>query len=202
MVLPSAPIPACPACGRPPGSTLACLHCGRLIEEAPGATHFQRLGLPAGERIDRAALEAAYLKLSRRLHPDFHGGADEDARALALRNSALLNEAYAVLSDDEQRAEYLLGLHDPQALERWKNLPPDFLMQAMETSEAVEGAARNGDRPALARLAAGVRRDIDERMQRLADARSWQRPDARALATLLHELRVFRRILRDAEKAA
>jgi molecular chaperone HscB len=202
MQLASAPIPACPACGRPPGSTLACLHCGRLLDEPQGATHFQRLGLPAGQHVDRATLESAYLKLSRRLHPDFHGSADDDARALALRNSALLNEAYAVLSDDEQRAEYLLGLHDPQALERWKNLPPAFLMQAMETSEAVEGAAHSGDRPALARLVAGVRRDIDERLRRLADAESWRQPDARELATLLHELRVFRRILRDAEKAA
>ncbi len=200
--MPSAPLPACPACGRPTVSSLACLACGRLLEEPAGATHFQRLGLAPPGPCDRSALEAAYLKLSRLLHPDFHGGADKASRALALRNSALLNEAHATLADAEARAEYRLGLHDAGALQRWKDLPPAFLVAAMETSEEVEAAARAGDRPALARIVDDVRRRIDERLARLADERSWTTPDARALATLLHELRVFRRILRDAEKAA
>ncbi|HZM01301.1 MAG TPA: hypothetical protein VFD43_13725 [Planctomycetota bacterium] len=54
----------CPACGQPLRSTLACLGCGRVLEEGPGADHFARLGAPRSPRVDRQALEAAYLRLS------------------------------------------------------------------------------------------------------------------------------------------
>ncbi|HTE06467.1 MAG TPA: Fe-S protein assembly co-chaperone HscB [Planctomycetota bacterium] len=196
-----APVP-CPQCGLDPQSSLACLHCSRLLEEAPGATHFQRLGLPVGVVPDAAALERSYLRLSRLLHPDFHGASDESLRDLALRHSALLNEAYVTLGDPESRAEYLLGLHDPQALDRWKQLASEFLMTAMETSEAVEQAGLSHDGDALARLRREARAEIDARLASLADPAAWTAPDTRRLATLLHELRVFRRILRDAERAA
>jgi molecular chaperone HscB len=198
----SAPPALCPGCGQPPGSTLACLQCGRVLEEPAGATHFQRLGAPAAAGVDRAALERTYLRLSRLLHPDFHGGADARLLDLAVANSALLNEAYALLGDDEARAEYLLSLHDAGALERWKALPPAFLAEAMERSEAVEEAAASGDRAVLARLAADARDEIAARRAQLGDPQAWAPPDTRRLATLLHELRVFRRILRDAEAAA
>jgi len=189
----------CPGCGGPPGSTLACLRCGRLLEELPGSTHFQRLGLAPGPGAgaDAASLERAYLQLSRLLHPDFHGGADADLRDLALRNSALLNEAYVTLGDDESRAEYLLGLHDPQALERWKLLSPEFLMAAMETSEATEQAVAERDGTTLARLGSEVGAEIARRLATLNEPGAWTSPDARLLATLLHELRVLRRMLHD-----
>jgi molecular chaperone HscB len=192
----------CPGCGQAPQSALACLHCGRLLEEAPGTTHFQRLGLAPGARPDAAALERAYLRLSRLLHPDFHGAGDERQRELALRNSALLNEAYGTLGDAEARAEYQLGLLDAGALDRWKQLAPDFLVTAMETSEAVEQAAEARDGAALARLREEARGEIARRLDALSDPAAWAAPDTRRLATLLHQLRVFRRILRDAERAS
>jgi molecular chaperone HscB len=199
---PDAALAPCPHCGHDPQSSLACLQCGKLLQEAPGATHFQRLGLPAGVVADAVALEKNYLRLSRLLHPDFHGASDEALRDLALRNSALLNEAYVTLGDPESRAEYLLSLHDPQALDRWKALAPEFLMTAMETSEAVEQAGLSHDGDALARLRRDARAEIETRLVSLADPAAWSSPDTRRLATLLHELRVFRRILRDAERAA
>ncbi len=197
-------LPACPGCGAEPGSSLACLHCGRLLEETADSTHFQRLGLPgdAGSRTDAGSLERAYLRLSRLLHPDFHGGADAALRDLALRNSALLNEAYVTLGDEESRAEYLLALHDPQALERWKQLSPEFLMTAMETSEAAEEAVAGHDIARLARLGDELRDEITRRLSVLNEPAAWTSPDTRRLATLLHELRVLRRMLRDAERAA
>jgi DnaJ-domain-containing protein 1 len=151
--------------------------------------------------VDADQLETHYLRLSRALHPDFHGDAGDAAREAANSNSSLLNEAHRVLSDEQARAEYLLGRLDPDALERWKTLAPDFLMEAMELSEAVE-EARGTDMDRLAELVARVRAEMADRRAVLNDAGSWTAPDTQRLATLLHEQRVMRRILRDAETDA
>jgi molecular chaperone HscB len=189
---------ACPGCGAPAKSTLACLACGCVLAEPADSDHFARLGVPAAIDVDPDLLETQYLRLSRALHPDFHGAADEPAREHANRNSALLNEAYRVLTDAHERAEYLLERIEPGALERWKTLPPNFLMQAMELSEAVEDA-RAADAGGLSALADRLRDDVAARARELADPASWAAPDTRRLATLLHEQRTLRRILRDAE---
>jgi Fe-S protein assembly co-chaperone HscB len=192
---------ACPACGQALRSTLACLACGRLLEEGADADHFARLGAPRSPVIDRAALEQAYIRLSRLLHPDFHGGSSELLRERANRSSALLNEAWSVLTDDQERAEYLLERLDPGVLERNKTLPPALLMQAMELSEEVEAALAARDAAGRQALAARVRDEMATRAATLGDPARWQQPDTATLARLLHEQRVFRRILRDAGEA-
>ncbi len=182
---------ACSSCGEPALSTLACLACGAVEDERGEADHFARLGLPRSPSLDAALLERRYLQLARRLHPDFHGGGAPDLVARVNRHAALLNEARETLGDDDARREYLLELLRPGALERHKQLAPAFLMEALELSEQAEGAA---DAALRARLDA----EIDARRATLADAALWTDPDAARLATLLHELRVFRRIRRDA----
>lgn len=195
---PIARTPTCPACGAALESTLACLACGRVLIESEQADHYSRLGLPASVDVDADRMETQYLRLSRALHPDFHGASDDATRALANHNSALLNEARRVLADEQERGEYLLGRIDAGALERAKTLAPAFLMQAMDLSEAVEGAS-GSDADALARLAEGIRQEIAARAAVLSDTAAWSTLDTQRLATLLHEQRVLRRILRDAE---
>jgi Fe-S protein assembly co-chaperone HscB len=195
------PAALCPICRQPTRSTLACLACGRLLDEVPDADHFARLGAPRSPRLDRAALESAYIRLSRLLHPDFHGGDSEQQRGLANRNSALLNEAWSVLTDDQERGEYLLELLDPGVLERNKTLPPAFLAQAMELSEEIEDAQAGDDQRAAAAIIARVRAAMAEHAATLDDPAGWQAPDTARLARLLHEQRVYRRILRDAGAA-
>jgi molecular chaperone HscB len=188
----------CPDCGQALTSTLACLACGHVLaEQAPG-NHFARLGLPQGPSVDRDDLETRYLLLSRVLHPDYHGAASEEQRQLVNHNSALLNEAWRVLGDDVLRAEYLLDLVDPGALERGKALPPEFLMEAMELSEAVEAARASGGE-AVRTLEQRVTGEIADRRRALLDPAAWDRGESGRLATLVHELRVFQRILRDLE---
>jgi len=191
----------CPACGSALRSTLACPACGRLLEEPAAGDHFARLGAPRSPRVDRQALEDTYIRLSRLLHPDFHGGAGEAQRELANRNSALLNEAWRVLTDDQERLEYLLEQIDPGALERSKRLSPEFLAEAMELSEELEQAAAGGDARAMATLVARVRAAMAERATELDDPARWQPADGARLGRLLHEQRVYRRILRDAGAA-
>jgi molecular chaperone HscB len=75
-----------------------------------GLDHFARLGLDRAWRLDRNALEDAYLARSRRYHPDRHAGGDSATRRSALEHSSAINEAYQVLRDRVRRAEYLVKL--------------------------------------------------------------------------------------------
>lgn len=62
-------------------------------------THYRNLKVP--EDADDAAIRAAYRRLSRRYHPDRNPDNPE-----ALRIMQLVNEAYRVLSDPEQRRQH------------------------------------------------------------------------------------------------
>lgn len=194
--MPAAPAAAaCPHCGAEPGSTLACLACGALLEEPAGATPFARLGQPEVPDPDLAAAERSYLRLSRLLHPDFHGGAGAAALERANRATAALNEAWGLLCDEQARLEFLLERRAPGALESAKRLSPAFLGLAMELSEEAEAAAGRPD--AARELADRVRREVDTRLAAVLRPEAWQAPDAARLAATLHELRTLRRVLRD-----
>lgn len=221
-------LPSCPHCGAQPGSSLACLACGQLLEEQ-GDDHFARLGQHSTEPFDKDAAEATYLRLSRLLHPDFHGRSSADVQARAVRYSALLNEAWTTLTDELARAEYVLELHHPGTLEKHKTLSPAFLMEAMELSEELESAQGSGCRQTIQRIRQDARRAVEERMEGVAEAcghtidriaRDAHHPggqqqgqdvpaalisqhqwNTEQIATLLHQARVYRRILRDSEKS-
>jgi hypothetical protein len=72
-----------------------------------GATLYERLGVGPG--ADLAALRAAYHRRARELHPDVVGAAGPDAQL----RMALVNEAWAVLSDPGSRASYDQSLRPP-----------------------------------------------------------------------------------------
>ena len=171
------------------------------IAEPPGkqSDAYRRLGLPPTLDVDADALEARYLALSRLLHPDHQSARDDAQRARALTNSARLNEAYRLLSDAGRRAEHLVNRLDPDALERNKALDPAFLMESMELSEEAEAARDGGDAATLQRLVADVTAAMDARREELAAGLRHDTPDPDRLAVLLHELKVFARILRDTD---
>ncbi|MEZ5262250.1 MAG: J domain-containing protein [Acidimicrobiales bacterium] len=61
---------------------------------------YERLGVDPD--ADLAALRAAYRRLARELHPDLHHGGGIETQL----RMAMVNEAWAVLSDPERRAAY------------------------------------------------------------------------------------------------
>ncbi len=63
------------------------------------ATYYDLLGV--NRRAQPASVRSAYRRLAQRYHPDKMPG-----NAQAEQVMAALNQAYAVLSDPEQRAEY------------------------------------------------------------------------------------------------
>jgi molecular chaperone HscB len=166
-----------------------------VLDEPIGATHFQRLAVPASEDVDQDVVETQYLRLSRLLHPDFRARESESIQQQVLQNSARLNEALSTLTDDQRRAEYVLGLLDPDALEQHKQLDPAFLMETMDISEGLEDCGAE----TTARIAGDVANQITERMNEVTAQAARPEPDTARLAVLLHEVRVLRRILRDTE---
>ncbi len=138
-----------------PGVSAFCETCG--VVQPPGqADHFVRLGLARGFDVDRDDLERRYFARQRRLHPDRFAGRRETERALSMRQSAALNEAYGILGDPLRRAEYLLSLLGVTVNAETGNLPTDsaILAEAMEDREA---AAEADDPETVDRLAEGAR---------------------------------------------
>ena len=71
--------------------------------------YFAFFGLPEKLTLSTADLQTRFYSLSRQFHPDRfarRGVAEQD---FALNATALLNDAYRVLRDPIQRAEYLLS---------------------------------------------------------------------------------------------
>lgn len=101
---------------------------------------FDILGLPAVFDLDPGQIGRAYLERSAALHPDLARGDEE-----APRRMAALNQAKRVLDDPERRANALLARLGGPGREQDRSLPPDFLMEIMETREQIETAVAGGD---------------------------------------------------------
>ena len=102
---------------------------------------FSLLGLPRTFDLDAEALQRAYLTQAARLHPDLSGLPQDESEA----KSAQLNEARTELLNPERRADRLLTLLGGPCKEADKALPTGFLMEIMETREAVEEALASKD---------------------------------------------------------
>ncbi len=129
----------CPQCGAAPTSPLACSACGALLDPPADTDPWALFGLEPGPSVDGERLRKELRRVSRLVHPDFHGS-DAANRDLAERNSARLNEAYEVLRDDYARADRLVRLLGGPDEQAERQMPQAFLMEVLEWNEAVEEA--------------------------------------------------------------
>ena len=82
--------------------------------------HFALFGFAPAFALDEKALQQKYLALQREFHPD---RAVPENKLAMLQKSADINEAYRVLKNPVERAEYLLGdTKDVQTVLRFKYL--------------------------------------------------------------------------------
>ena len=144
---------ACPHCGASPESLLFCGACGNLLRADGTPDPFGVFGLEPSAEVDPGALKKSLLSLQRAMHPDFFAGADEAIRELADHNTAELNAAFDILSDDFRRADHLIrSLGGPDENEE-RQMPQAFLMEVMEWNETLE-EARESDPGSAERAAA------------------------------------------------
>jgi molecular chaperone HscB len=123
-----------------------CEVCGKV--QAPGScvTYFDVFGLPCKLVLDVSALERAFYKLSRKLHPDLYAQATMQEQQWSLEQTSLLNDAYRTLKDPVRRTEYLLRLEGVE-IERDKSsgdekkdsrVPADLLEEVFELNMQLE----------------------------------------------------------------
>jgi molecular chaperone HscB len=128
--------------------------------------HFTLLGVPRRYALDLQALEQAYLRCSRAVHPDYHTTTTPAEQAASLELSAALNTAYATLRDPFRRADYLLTLYGGPSAEEHKQMPPEFLAEMLEYREQLEQVRHHPQ--ALAEWEADFRRRQDQLREQLA----------------------------------
>ena len=111
---------------------------------------FQMLGLPPRFDLNQADLHAKFIQASSATHPDRY--TDPVQQAQAAERAAEVNQAYAVLSDPERRADALLTLLGGPAKDQDKSLPPALLMDMMEVREQLEQAVADNNQAELDKL--------------------------------------------------
>lgn len=95
---------------------------------------FSVLGLPPKLLIDLPTLNEQFRKLSLESHPDRDTSGSPEARAMAIKKSSRLNEAYRVLKDPWTRATYAVDLHSQSTT--LDSPPESMLAELMEIQEA------------------------------------------------------------------
>ena len=152
---------------------------------------FEILGLDPNAELDADELETAYLRLSRECHPDFNPGLEGDAQIQLLTRSAEVNDSYRILCDPWRRAEAMITLRDPEAMVQTKTLCPMFLMEAMETREAVSDSTPE--------VWEQLQQDIYGKVQEYFTdvAEKIHGGKIREAATLLHQSNYYRKALAD-----
>ncbi len=140
----------CWQCGTPSEHSLFCEYCNSL--QKPRMDYYRFLGLDRKLTIDKELLRKRFYDLSRLLHPDRYTLKSSTEQQYSLEATAILNDAYRVLSDPVSRAEYVLKKSGFEAAEpRSRSADPDLLEEVFELNMALEELRRGDDsaRPQL-----------------------------------------------------
>src|ERR1700676_3695393 len=129
----------CTNCHERATGTHICSSCGKLLQLPQGTDYFALFEMPRKLWIEMNVLEQRFLQLSWKLHPDNFVNASEEDRALSLKRSAELNDAYRTLRDPIGRVEYLLAIEgERQEGEKKQQAPPELLEEVFELNESLD----------------------------------------------------------------
>src|SRR6266404_3468372 len=137
------------------------------------ADYFAVFGLPRKLCVEMSPLEQKFLQLSWKLHPDNFVNASDEERALSLKRSSELNDAYRVLRDPLARVEYLLEIEGQRKEgEKKQQAPPELLE---EVDAQLQSVAKEWDTAVEANADAAARKKLFARMNDLLNRRSYIR---------------------------
>src|ERR671932_247318 len=114
--------------------------------------YFELFGIPVSLKIDPAWLRRRYYELSRQYNPDMHTLAGEAAQADMLEKSAMVNQAFKVLGNEQDLLQYVLELKGLLADSDKYALPQFFLMEMMDINEKLMELEYDPDEEAIAAL--------------------------------------------------
>lgn len=149
----------CWHCGAKDAASLFCRYCNTI--QAPTPDYYEFFDLPRRLALSPEDLKNRFYTLSRLLHPDRYTRRSEQERRFSLEASSILNDAYRVLKDPIQRAEYVLRQEGfPVGELRNRDVPPELLEEVFELNMALD-ELRGGDLEALPQLDAMRRRFLE-----------------------------------------
>ncbi len=100
--------------------------------------HFTLFGIKQTYAINKDELESNYFKLQMQYHPDKMLGKSEEEKMSIIKTSADINEGYAVLTDDVERANHLMELNNVRVNKEKQNTynpSQALLVEQMELRE-------------------------------------------------------------------
>ena len=135
-------IQSCRHCGAgAPTEAHFCPQCERIMSLTRHGDYFSFFGLPRKLTIDLADLERRFRALSRQFHPDYYYNATTAERLASLERSSYLNDAYRVLKQPLDRAEYLLKLEGLPAVGQHQDareMEPGLLEEVFALNEELD----------------------------------------------------------------
>lgn len=140
----------CWHCGAKDAASLFCRYCNTI--QAPTPDYYEFFDLPRRLALDAKELKGRFYTLSRLLHPDRYTRRSEQERRFSLEASSILNDAYRVLKDPIQRAEYVLRQEGfAVGDQRNRDVPPELLEEVFELNMALD-ELRGGETEVLPEL--------------------------------------------------
>ncbi len=177
-----------------------------------GADFFSVFELPRKLQLDAKALERAFYRKSREVHPDRFAQAPPEKQQWSLQQTSLLNDAYRTLKDPISRTEYLLrleGVLSEDAVKDKNQVPPELLAEVFELNMQLEEMRTGEDDPQLRADLQAARTQFDERFAATTNEieREWivwdagDRASLARMAALLDKRRYLRNLVRDVHEA-
>jgi molecular chaperone HscB len=149
----------CWHCGAKDAASLFCRYCNTI--QPPTPDYYEFFDLPRRLALDPEELKNRFYTLSRLLHPDRYTRRSEQEQRFSLEASSILNDAYRVLKDPIQRAEYVLRQEGfPVGDQRNRDVPPELLEEVFELNMALD-ELRGGDLDVLPQLEQMRRKFLD-----------------------------------------
>lgn len=199
----------CWHCGAKDAASLFCRYCNTI--QAPTPDYYEFFDLPRRLGLDPEDLKNRFYMLSRLLHPDRYTRRSEQEKRFSLEASSILNDAYRVLKDPIQRAEYVLRQEGfPIGDQRNKDVPPELLEEVFELNLALD-ELRGGDLEVLPQLDAMRRKfldmlaDLDRELESLFALHDSAPEDARRqvlaeIRSLLNRRRYISNLVQEVDK--
>ena len=159
---------------------------------------FTLFGLSPRFALERAALDACWLALQARVHPDRFVGEGAAAQRIAMQWAVRVNEAYQRLKDPLKRGAYLCELRGaPIEAENNTAMPAAFLMQQMAWREALDDAVDAAAVEQLDDEMAAHERALLDQLGRTLDEEGEGEGDATAAAQQVRALMFVARFRQD-----
>jgi molecular chaperone HscB len=166
--------------------------------------YFTFFGIPRKLSVDTSDLQSRFYSLSRQFHPDRFARGTVADQQYALDATALLNDAYRVLRDPIQRAEYLLAQEGFDIGEqRSKNVPPELLEEVFELNMLLEETPERDELERARTKFESMQAETDEELSSLFERydASEDRTVLQGIRGVLNRRRYIQNLVRDVEKA-